>query len=169
MTRHVLEVKIDGTIADFIDEKNNHYNNSIFGRELLNEKEQYAKLENYEPSSKATLTVTNIVALWLVVNYEYQPYVHFETSDGVEYSMHAKGVNIHMVDSSYSHYEFKEGEYVSEMDTLVSYIDGRKKDSNYSQGDEKIKYNFHMQYRNKNKKLRTPAKIFSKWFAQEKI
>ena len=58
-----MEVKIDGTIADFIDEKDNHFNSSVFGRELLNEKEQYAKLENYEPSSKATLTVTNIVAI----------------------------------------------------------------------------------------------------------
>lgn len=165
MTRHVLEVKIDGTIADFIDEKNNHYNNSILGRELLNEKEQYAKLENYEPSSKATLTVTNIVAIWLTINYEYQPYIHCKTSDGVEYSMHAKGVNIHMVDSSYSPHEFKKGEYVSEMDTLVSYVNGRKIDSNYSQGDEKIKYNFHIQYKNKNKKLRTSVKKFGWWFA----
>jgi len=165
MTRHVLEVKIDGTIADFIDEKDNHFNSSVFGRELLNEKEQYAKLENYEPSSKATLTVTNIVAIWLVIDYEYQPYIHFKTSGGVEYSMHAKGVNIHMVDSSYSPYDFKKGEYVSEINTLVSYIDGRKIDSNYSQGDEKIKYNFHIQYKNKSKELRISGKIFRKWFA----
>lgn len=165
MTRHVLEVKIDGTIADFIDEKDNHFNSSVFSRELLNEKKQYAKLENYEPPSKATLTVTDIVAIWLVIDYEYQPYIHFKTLGGVEYSMHAKGVNIHMVDSSYSSYDFKKGEYVSEMNTLVSYINGRKIDSNYSQGDEKIKYNFHIQYKNKNKKLRISGKIFRKWFA----
>lgn len=164
MTRHILEVKIDGTIADFVDEKNNHYNNSVFRKELLNEKEQYAKLENYESSSKATLTVTNIVAIWLVIDYEYQPYIHFKTSDGVEYSIHAKGINIHMVDSSYHSYDFKKGEYVYEMDTLVSYINGRKKESNYSQGDEKIKYNFHIQYKNQNKELRTSGKMFSKWF-----
>ena len=165
MTRHILEVKIDGTIADFIDEKNNHYNNSVFRRELLNEKEQYAKLENYEPSSKATLTVTNIVAIWLTIDYDYQPYIHFETLGRGKYSMHAKGINVHMVDSLYSPYDFRKGEYVSEMNTLVSYIDGRKTDSYYKQDDEKVKYNFHIQYKNKNKELRTSSKIFSKWFA----
>lgn len=142
MTRNVFELKIDGTIKEFIDEKNNHYQNSIFKYDLLNEYEQKTKLENYDELNKATMTIHNIVALHLMVDYTYQAYLMFKTSDGREFSIHAEGLNVHLVNSSYTHYSFRDGEYVSETQTLVSYINGHKEQSNYILEDEKDKFNF---------------------------
>ncbi|MDT9683320.1 hypothetical protein RND61_14740 [Streptomyces sp. TRM76323] len=144
MTYNVLELKIDGTIKEFINEQNN-YRDSIMDFGLLNDKGQHTKLTNYDESSKATLTIPHITSVHLWIGYGYKAFIGFETANGYKFSIHAEGLTIHLVNSTYSKYDYRDGEYVSEMQTLVSYIDGRKTDSGYIQEEEKNKYNFYSQ------------------------